>query len=224
MRDHLGGFNVSGDLQFAKGISILDDCSGTCTWRVVGTGADPAGTYETAAAFVGLKGMQIKTRVTDPAANDLCTVSKVVALPDSGLLVFRAKFSLVAKGVLSGLTFGMDVENGSRRYQGAVAYYPNGPILGWDDSGGTGPEVAAGAFSMDADAWFGMEIVVDCNAYKYVSAQFAHVDLGIGGEGMYDGGATTVKQVEAYMRIGAVGAAAATVYADSIYLGEFLNV
>lgn len=66
-----------------------DDCEGTFNYVVTADGADYVAAYATAAAYVGTKGMHLKTRITNPANGDLVTIYKKLPLPPTGLVRLR---------------------------------------------------------------------------------------------------------------------------------------
>lgn len=65
---------------------FYDDCSGTYRYQNTGDGADFSSEYLTSAAFIGTNGIQMRTRTTNPAADDYVTLSKTLHLPPSKLI------------------------------------------------------------------------------------------------------------------------------------------
>jgi len=224
MRDHLGVFNVSSDLKFAKGILLLDDCEGTFTWSFTGTDANAAASFAAAAAFMGTNGMLATTGDDSPAEDDTLQIVKYVEVPESGLVVFRVKFGLPDVSIVKGVNVLINIHRDSKVYAAGLLYLPDTPggyYLG--DDGGY-HEVAAWANAVPDHAWQMAEIVVDINDLKYISGLLNGVPADLSAMAVYDGGVSAGRFMTIGLNVTAAGAAAAIVYFDNIYVGEFLHI
>ena len=223
-RDHLGVFNISSDLKFAKGILLLDDCEGTCNWIAAGTDANMTVTYETVAAFMGLKGLQLFSGDADPAEDDYVGAVKWVQVPESGLFVLRTKVGFPDVSDVKSVSIGINLYKDTRLYAAGMRYLPNTPAGAYLNSGGTYTAITEFANAVTDNAWINMELVMDINDLTYVSANQNGVEKDLAGIEFYDSGADTGRMVAISLVAITTGANAATVYFDSIYAGEFINL
>ena len=224
MRDHLGNFVVSGDLGFARGVLLLEDCEGTFTWVVSGTGGDDVHGFATAAAFMGLNVMQLKTRKSGAAANDYLTVSKPMGFSESGLCVLRARVAVPVLAVVGDLTVAVLARNGTRRWQGELVVDPNTPKVEYINSGGTWTAVAALAQTPVVFGFVTIELALDLTAMQYLEGAWNGVRASLAGVSMYDVAADTSRGLTVAISVRAAGAAAAEIYVDSVYVGEFMDL
>jgi len=70
-------------------VLFQDDCTGTLTYVVSGTGADYSVGYDTGYAYVGLKGIRAQTRATTPTIGDNVIIQKYLWLPPAKLARLR---------------------------------------------------------------------------------------------------------------------------------------
>jgi len=80
-RDFFGNYPIVAGLGFSRDIKVLDDCEGTFTWTVGGTGGDDVHEFLAAAAWQGTYGMHLKTRTTDTDEDDALAVQKLFDFP-----------------------------------------------------------------------------------------------------------------------------------------------
>jgi hypothetical protein len=222
-RDHFPNIPVGAGMGFARGVLLLDDCEGTFTWNVTGTGGDDVHAFATAAAFQGTYGMRLKTRTTATAAADNLTVTKIMGYPESGLLVTRLRFA--SPDWTTHDTFGLllNVYNGVHNFQAALMYTPATPEWGYTDSTGAYVVLATLTGTIPNLAWVQAEIVLDLRTMTWlqVAANGTRVDLA--GVAMRDVGADVNRDIYLAVQLLTVGAAAAEIYADNIYVGEYLE-
>lgn len=72
---------------------FYDDCAGTFNYQDSGDGADYAAAYNSAYAYVGEKGIQLRTRTTTPASGDVVSITKSIPLPPTQLLRVQLNFA-----------------------------------------------------------------------------------------------------------------------------------
>lgn len=220
MRDHLGNYQISSDLTFARGILLLDDCEGTFTWIVLGTGGDDVHAYATPAAFMGLNGLRMKTRVTAAAQNDYLDVHKFVGVPESGLLVYRTRLCFPNLTGQASVNMNVAFYNASREWRAMLSVVPATGAVSYYDSAGGMTAVAGLAGLLPAVGWATMELVLDLNTMEYVEAAWDGNRVSLAGIGMYDLGVSTDRAVYVGISIIASAAPPAEIYADNIYVGE----
>lgn len=224
MRDHFGNNMLSSNLEFAKGIKILDDCEGTCNWIVSGTDANKTVTYETVAAWSGTNGLQLFTGDADSEEFDQVTAKKYVDKSETGLLVYRAKIGVPDISKVYTISLGLRLRTGSKSYLFLLGYFPNTPNALYITTGPSYVEVDGSDFAIVDNMWGTMELVVDCLAKQYISCNIFGHEVSLAGIDSYDEGANTGELIEFYLSVGCTAEAPATLYADNIYLGEYVNV
>lgn len=222
--DHIGKFNVNQNLQFTKGIRLLDDCEGTFNWVVVGTGSDYSATFETAAAMIGTKGMHVKTRATSPAENDTIQVNRQFGVSESGLLAMRGNFNFVDQSLIASISMFLHYYDGTDKLNGKVVFTPQTPLIQWLNSAGGFTAFTEAPFKVNNDVWFQMELVIDTVGKIYKSARVGQLREDLDGEALRDSGGSTYTQVLAGFILQTDGAAQAQVYADQFYMGEYENL
>ena len=224
MRDHLGNFMVAGNLGFARGVLLLEDCEGTFTWGVSGTGGDDVHEFAAAAAFMGTKGMRLKTRTTGAAAADNLAVEKAFGFPESGLLVCRLRVCPVGVAAFDYIQILLDVSAGVTGYGGCVQLDVAAGKVYYQAAGGGFVEMAGLAAPVLEGAFMGVELAVDLLANRYLSCMVNGLRADLSGVGMVSGGAVAYRFARLGVTIATVGAAPCELYVDSAYVGEFLDL
>jgi len=224
MRDHLGQFQIAGNLNFARGIHLLDDCEGAMNWILMGTGLDPSVEFIPEAAFSGSHGMALTTNEIGPAENDTATAYKVFALPESGLIVFRFRFTCPVIATVKTVAISIIVGNGTDVWHARATWNQVTGAITYLNAAAA--EVASGCSTQITNSmvWSTFELTIDTKThlYKHISIGDSRVkDLNVS---MFNTGASTQKLVETEIIVKAVAAAKATVYADTFYAGEFIDL
>lgn len=222
--EHFGEFNVTGDMQLARGMLLLDDCEGTLLWTISGTGADFAGTFETGAAFHGTKGLQLVTRVTDPADNDVCKALRYLAYPAAKLVVGRVLIGVPDVSVVRYIEFDLHTFDGSKEYQASVIWRPNTPRMEFKNSAGNNETLAGYGQAFPDGAWTTFAFGFEVDTMKYLFAELNGIRKDLSAEGIYEVGASSDRCVTMSITLVTIGAALATAYFDSIYCGQYLNI
>ena len=223
-RDHLGNFMVSSNLGFARGILLLDDCEGTFTWIATGTGGDDIHAFATVAAFLGLNGMHLRTRVTNPAADDVVSVAKYFGYPEGGLIVLRLRLSSPDWSKVKRIGVGLNLDDGIRVYDPYVVLHPVTHRVEYHDA--LGNEVQAVAFdcTLQNNGWFTLELAISALDKDYVALAFNGTRVDLSAVALHDAGASAGRCAWCWIDVLAQGANAATAYFDNIYVGEFLDL
>jgi len=224
MRDHLGNFMVSGNLQFARGILLLDDCEGTCNWVKAATDANATVTFETVAAFVGTKGLRLFSGDATPAEDDIVTGQRLISYPESGLLVARCLMCAPDWSKLKSVSLKASHDPGAGdQYFGQVKIVAGDGAYYYDVAGDP-VELTDIVIPSVNGQWFVMELGLNCvdHEYRHVAVNGVRVDLA--GVGLYNAGASTGRASDVVAVATTVGAAAATLYVDCVYAGEFVDV
>ena len=223
-RDHIGAFNVNSNLNFAKGIMLLDNCEGTCNWTKAGTGADPVLDYNSAAAFIGTNGMRIQTRSTSPAQYDVCSATKIIHLPVSGYMKFRAMCNFPDVSLVQQLSMMLYLYHLTDIWKAELRLTPNTPTMQYMNAAGGATAIADMALKVADGQWFELEVGVDVTEHEYVAAQFNGIEVALSKIGFYDADDTTFTGANLFLEIGSAGAAQATAYFDQIYCGEYPDI
>jgi len=224
MRDNLGNPVWSGKPEFARGVLALDDCEGTFTYENSGTGGDDVHEYATAAAFTGLRGLRMKTRTTSAAADDTLACYKWIGMPESGLIVIRAKIALVAVAPVKSIGIDIRPNNGARQYLATLKSSPNTPKVEYRTTAGAFVEIATMAYNSLALAFIDYEIVIDCRTMTYLSVAWNGIRADLKTIPLENVGAVAARQAAFGIDLYAIGAAPAEVYLDNIYIGEYLDI
>jgi len=223
-RDHLGQFMVSSALGFGRGILLLDDCEGTFNWTVSGTGGDDVHEFATAAAFMGLKGMRLKTRTTGAAANDYVAAARAVGHGEGGLLVIRARVASPDVSVVKNLVMQVTHCDGVNDYSANINIRMSAGTVAYLDAAAAAVAMPDLAQTFTDGAWFTIELVLDVLTHEYLECFCNGTRVDLAGAGVYDVGASTERGAIVSLSVIAVGAAPAEMYADNIYVGEYLDL
>lgn len=223
-RDHLGQFNVSSALGFARGVLLLDDCEGVSQWYAEGTDATIAVTFDAAATFIGSKGLLVNSGNTDPGAGDYVVAKRMIELPESGLLVFRAKCRAPDWTKIGAVSFAVQFQIASVQYNATIRYTPSTPAGTYFDAAGNPIDVPAWAVTFNNTQWITFELVVDTNNHQYVSGTIGRNKVSLAGIGLYTPGAGTYEIAWLCLQHTNAGAAQSFMHYDNVYAGEFLDI
>lgn len=224
MRDHFGNNLLSSDLNFARGIHILDDCEGTCNWKKSANDANATVSYETIAAWTGTKGLQLFSGDATPQAGDIVNAYKIFSYPETGLLVIRAKVGMPDISDIEYIGFSLIINNGTRQYTLLFLYAPASGKVYYTSSNGTLQEITELKQNVVDDIYTGLELIIDLNTMTYVSAMFNGLEKNMAGVSFYNAGANTNKYVQIGFYTTNIGVDPVTSYWDCIYVGEYVNV
>jgi len=216
MRDHLGNTLLASNLEFARGVQLLDDCEGTCNWIAAGTGGDYVVTYATAAACFGLKGLHLATRTTDTAADDVVSATKRFNRSPNGLLVARGKLMCPDWTLVKYLSIALNVYHISRLYKAIFRYTPATDVHAYLNTAGTYTTITLMVERYTNGTWLTWELSINWTQLKYWGLTLADYTPAVSTAGMYNSGAGTTMEAELILSIQSVGAAVATAYFDAI--------
>lgn len=223
-RDFLPAGVMASNLGFGRDVLLLDDFEGTFAWVVSGTGGDAWVGNNVQAAFEGVYGVMMRSRLTGPQAGDVVYISRKTGFSESGLIVFRAMLCLYDVSTSAVLQLSMDMDDGATLRQCALRLAPNTPSMSYRNSAGTYTAIAALAFPVRDGQWFVMELVVDARTGEYVLARFDGVEADLSGVAVYDAGASTGRGVTFWLQVSTAAAAATIAYVDNVYAGECLDL
>ena len=220
-RDWFGSIPIVDGLGFARGIMVLDDCEGTCTWVISGTGGDDVHEFAVAAAFQGTYGLRLATRATGAAADDYVQAVKVFGFPESGLLVARVKIGSVDVSDVKTARLNLQWSNGVKGYSASVHLMMSAGTAQYLNSAGTYTAIACLAQTFSDQAWYTLELAVDCIDNEYVGVFFNGTRVDLADIDVYEAGADTERGAKVGLAVYAVGANQAEIQVDNIYVGEF---
>ncbi len=223
MRDYFGNLPIVDGMGFSRGIKVLDNCEGTMTWIVSGTGGDDVHEFATAAAWEGEKGLRLKTRVTGTAADDDTTVGKYFDYPESGLLVARLRFSPLIVANTKAFYVYLNIDDGAQQYSSAIKLLISTATVSYLNSAGTYTAIAALATTFLANQWYTVELAIDCRAKKYIHVRFNGFESDLSAQGLYNSAVSSSRGALLWLTNIASAAGASEIYADNIYVGEFVD-
>jgi hypothetical protein len=223
MRDHFGVLPIVAGMGFMRGIMLLDDCEGTFTYTVAGTGGDDVHEYLAAAAWQGAYGLHLKTRVTGAAADDVLMVTKQMDYPASGLLVARARLAPVAVAAIKEIGLRLVIDDGTTIHQAIFSLFPATSLTKYLNAAGTYTEITPMAMTYLGSQWYTTELAIDCLAKTYRHGRTNGLTADLSSAALYSPGASSSRGVQLTLAVVAAGAAAAEIYADNLYVGEYLE-
>jgi len=223
-RDFLGRFNVSSDLQFSRGILLLDDMEGSDLWTASGNAGDYAVDLDAAAAFFGTNGLKMTTRVTSPAEGDHVRALRIIPFPGNDLFVIRLRVCLPDVSVVGYFRLLVQFFRNSRSRIAGLEYHPNDPDLKYQDSV-AGWTVLSGYDQVVVDGeWFIMELALDLSTAKYIHAELNGIRTKFTEDFFDNADATGSRYCQFSFYAYTAGAAAASAYVDAVYCGEYLDI
>ena len=220
MRDHLGREVLASDWRFARDVLFLDDCQGTFNWEVTSTGEPDIHEYNTVWPLSGVKGLMLQTRSVGQAPGDYVQVARHLSFPESEQLVVRCRLAL---GTPVRAEYGevrAVVRNGGREYHGAFSCWPNVPAQRYLDAAGAWQPLPGMGFAIVDGGAYVCEFVLDARTMQYVAMQFGGVRTSLAGVALHDHAASADRGVSLVLRVVTAGAAVASLYAGSFYVGE----
>ena len=171
-RDYFGNYPIVAGLGFSRDVLLLDDCEGTMTWEVSGTGGDDVHEYLAAAAWQGTYGMHLKTRTTGTTVDDYVLAQKLFDWPSTNLLVARLRVTPVVVANTKGITITLAADDGSDGYTGAIKLAPDGSKVYYSNSAGSWVELTDLAMTYYALHWLTVELALDLKAHTYRHLRF----------------------------------------------------
>lgn len=219
--EHVGNYPIVGDMKFARGMLLLDDCEGTYNWANTGTGGDFAGSFETTAGFFGTKGLKMLTKSTTPAENDYMQILRKVPLPEANLVVWRMLIRVPDISDVTEFRTKLIFLRAADWWEAGLKWTIATPKLEHLTTNGAYIDIPGLAKTTTDGCWYVMELVVDLVQHEYVSALMFGRRVDLSGATMRDVGSTTFNRMEMTVRIQAAGANIAEANLDSMYCGEY---
>lgn len=151
---------------------FYDDGSGTFSYDATGTGADYTANYVTGAAFTRLNGMQLQTKTTTPAANDLVSAYKYLPLGPGPIVRLQLLFRR-ASGTSTNFTsaFRMLPDNETNLLTAEVeAHWQSGKLAYHKKTNGAWAmtELADSFLQPDNNQWHKLDVAVNIHTHKWV--------------------------------------------------------
>ena len=221
MRDHFGSFPLVSGMGFSRGVHVLDDCEGTLTWIISGTGGDDVHEYATVAAWQGAYGLRLKTRVTATAENDYVAAQKIFDHPYTGFLLMRLRLATPLVANCKSLSAGFRDDDGAQQYLAQLALYPATGLVKYCDAAGAYVAIDALAQTFAASSWLTLEIAIDCLTHKWLYVLLNGVKVDLSTISLYNDAATASKAAQAIIMVTASAAGAGEAYLDNILVTEW---
>lgn len=224
MRDHLGVFNVSSDLQFARGILLLDDFEGTLNWKILGSNANHSGDVHADAAFMDSQGLKLDTGATATADGDYVMAVKGIGWPSNDLLVMRFRVALEQIADCEMVSIFPEAKDGSDQMHARVDWHPGDGTVEYLDSAGSMQSLGTYGWTIDADTFVEMELVLDLATHQYISFALNGEETDMAGIAYQDVGDDTDRLLLMRIYVECTAAGNAVAYVDSFYAGQFLYI
>ena len=222
-RDFIGDFNVRPGMEFAHGVTLVDDFEGTLQWAFVGTGGDDVHEVVPLAAYSGTHGVRMKTRTASAAADDFLVMGRIVPYPESGLSVMRVMFKLMDMSAVKYIKCMQAWYRDGTVGINEVRLYPNTPKLDYRAPGGD-VTITGYDFTELDEQWHVMETVLDLGTLKLVEVALGGIRTSVDAA-IYEAAAGNTNRLGVIdVRLETIGAAAAEVYVDSVYLGGHVGL
>ena len=219
-RDFFGNYPIVAGLGFSRDVLLLDDCEGTMTWEVGGTGGDDVHEYLAAAAWQGTYGMHLKTRTTGTTVDDYVIAQKLFDWPATDLLVARLRVTPVVVANTKGITITLAADDGSDGYTGAIKLAPAGSKVYYYNSAGAYVELTDLAMTYYALHWLTAELAIDLKAHTYLHVRLNGQEVDLSTSSLQAAGASASRG--AYLQLAAIASAAGPgeLYADNIVVHQ----
>jgi hypothetical protein len=220
-----GGFTVqsgaSPNLQYDRGVLLLDPCDGTFAWTGSGTGSDYTVDLQAGLnVFHGTKFLRVQTKATTPADGDYAQATRVLGYPISNRLVLRLRVKPFALTATDHWKVLVDVYDGTNRYTAGFKFEPQVPKAYYYDSAAGWTEITEFAFVTDSNGWQLLELQLDLGTHEYLRAYFAGAKKELADVAFQNVGASTTRSVVVTLYTEADGALASATQFASIYVGE----
>jgi len=221
MRDFFGNIPIVAGMGFARGVMLLDDCEGTFTYIVSGTGGDDTHEYATAAAWQGAYGLHLKTRVTGSTNNDVVILQKLFDYPATGLLVARLRLAPMVVANCGALSLSLLIDDGAQQYNGTIALLVSTAAVKYLNSAGAYAAITALATTFTAAHWYTLELAINCKAAHYQHVRFNGLEADLSALALDNTAATAGRCAQLALTAQATAAGPAEMYADNILVTEF---
>lgn len=219
-RDYFGNLPLVAGMGFSRDILLLDDCEGTMTWSISGTGGDDVHEFAAAAAWQGAYGLRLKTRTTLAAQDDYVAAAKLYQYPASGLLVARLRVAPLTAAAIKRIGLLLLIDDGTIIHQASLNLMCSAGTTQHLNSAGTYTAIAAMAMTYLGTQWYTIELAIDCAAKTYLHARLNGIHVDLSAQALYTPGAAAARGAQTGLLVVAAAAAAAEIYADNIVTHE----
>jgi len=177
-----------------------DDMEGILNWTGSGTGADWGVALDNTVAHSPTHDLVIHTRTTTPTPGDYVLATRSVAWPGQHVFHFDTYMYTANPVLLTYLHVGLQANAGAEKWQGRLRYDHVAAKWQYETSAGGWTEIAAWAGLIAAATWYHLQLDIDMNAHKYVSAVFGASTVDLSAQGLLDVGAEASSYVMATLR------------------------
>jgi len=221
-----GGYGVVGPLGvFDKGLIFFDGFEFTTfKWIKSGTGADYSADNSNMAAFNGLYGVLMQTRLTGAAADDYVQILRTFPYPYRSKIWVRLRFSLGVITRVKTMKVEVNLWDGTKQRRAALRYVPATPAFQYLNTAGGWSSLAALAINLVADTWHELTFCLDLALNQYVSAFFSGKYADLRTVGYYEVGVNTTRQANIAIYLDAADTNRPTVAVDDVMVGEHVAI
>ena len=212
---------LGGQMQFDRGVIMFDDMEGALLWEETATGGDDELVLHAGAAYVGTKGLRLKTRTTDVAAGDYMTAWRKVCYPLAKRLIYRLRWRVPYATGPDYVEFGITVKDGANEHQFSIRYTPATSKIEYLNSGGTFTEISELAQDFFAKQWDTFEVGMDLDSWGYMWVISKGIKVDLAKVACQKVGASTDRSVLVSIKVVNVAAAPIEMNVDCVYVGEY---
>lgn len=221
MRDFFGNLPIVAGMGFMRGVMLLDDCEGTFTYVISGTGGDDVHEYLAAAAWQGTYGLHLKTRTTNTANADVVTAQKLFDFPATGLLVARLRVTPLVVARCGSILVTLAIDDGAQQYTATLALLVSTGAVSYLNSAAGYTAITALATTFTAGQWYTVELAINAKEAKYQHVRFNGLAADLSTLDLYNPAATAGRCAQLGLSAVATAAGPAEIYADNLVVHEF---
>jgi len=201
---------------------FADDCAGTFTYRVNGTGADYVAEYDPTAALVGLNGILLKTKETSPTADDFVRLAKGLWLPPHRRLRLQAAFQMHQPPTSGELTFAITWADGQTRHEAGIMADQYAKTISYISGGSVGSWTHTINHDIDyceeAEALNKIDLTLYLDEGTYGAIRCNEQTRDLSGIALHSAAAPTAYYLDFYLQLLLPGAAQLNAWIDQILI------
>jgi len=209
---------VVSQVPFQESLILYDDLEGLLKWTAEGTGADYAVELSETDCFYGNKSLHLKTRVTDPAANDYTRASRTIPVPSTNFIEASFLFKLSDNSDTSYFDFKIDFEYNLQRIQAGISYRGSSDIWAYINSAGSTVNLTGSDIPVTEDCWHRVKLRINVATGYYDKLTVDNDVFDMSALALNIEVATSKSKGLTYFQIKAAGATPPEAWIDDIIL------
>lgn len=217
-------YGIGIEAQYKRGVLFLDNMEYTTPYVVTGTGSDFAVAVAPGAKLFGEKGLEMKTRSTSPAEDDIVTAKIQICYPESDRLVTRLRIGIPDISQTKDVQVTLTILNGMREYLAGIKYDAEAKKLYFWSAGGAWVEFTGYGYTIYDTFWTILDIGIDLGKLEYLFCLFMGAETDMSGTAFQNVGVSAGRSIELSIVDTALTAAVSVVFIDSLYIGEYAEL